>query len=162
MCLNGAIKGRDASDAFRWYKMASEGSCVFPDVYYKLGCLYMNGNGVAKDEKRAVELFILADAENDGLEEAQVALGDAYREGKGVDRNIVEALNWYVKAADADNEYALLRLGNIYEKGDGVVADRQIAAKYYKRAREVAYDDNVEEAATKGLSRVISDGGGSE
>ena len=79
MCLNGAIKGRDASDAFRWYKMASEGSCVFPDVYYKLGCLYMNGNGVAKDEKRAVELFILADAENDGLEEAQVALGEKMR-----------------------------------------------------------------------------------
>lgn len=154
MCLDGTIKGLGFSDAFRWYKMASEGSCVFPDVYYKLGCLYMHGKGVAKDEKRAVELFVLADAANDGLEEAQVALGDAYREGKGVDRNMVEALNWYVKAADADNENALLRLGNIYEKGDGVVANRRLAAKYYKRAREAAIDDKVEEEAEKGLSRV--------
>ena len=157
MCLSGAIKGRNARDAYRWYKMASEGESVFPDVYYKLGCLYMCGNGVEKDEKRAVELFFRADAENDGLEEAQVALGDAYREGRGVDKNMNEALNWYAKAADADNERAFLRLGNIYEKGDGVVVDHRLAAKYYKKAIDKAFDDEVEEEAQKGLLRVTGE-----
>ena len=159
MCLSGDVKGRGARDAFAWYKMALDDNYTISDACYKLGCLYMTGNGVAKDEKRAIALFTRADTENDGLEEAQVALGDAYHDGKGVEKDLSEALRWYKKAAETDNANALLRLGNMYEQGEGVASNRLLASQYYERAIEAAFEESVEEEARKGLMRIKTNEG---
>lgn len=154
MCLTGGVPGKGKDDAFRWYRMASEGLDIHPDVYYKLGCLYMEGKGVAKDEAKAVELFMRAEKEIEGMEEAQVALGEAFRMGKGVPKNINEAVKWYEKAAESGNELAFLRLGNLYEEGEGVAKNLSLAADYYEKAMDMAFDEDVEEEARVSLSRV--------
>lgn len=156
LCLTGGVPGKGESDAFRWYRMATENEVVDPEVFYKLGSLYMTGKGVAKDEKRAVELFTRADTENDGLEEAQVALGDAYRDGKGVEKNLDEAIKWYEKAAEVDNENALLRLGKVYENGEGGETNLVLASQYYERAIEAAFEESVKKEAQKGLIRITT------
>jgi len=154
ICLSGCVPGKDAVAAFRWYRMALEGNDIYPEVYYKLGCLYMDGRGVPKDEERAVELFMRAEKENEGMEEAQVALGDAYRLGKGVSKNIDEAMKWYEKAAKFENALAFLRIGNLYESGNGVAKDLQLAVDYYEKAAEAAFDESGEEEARASLNRV--------
>ena len=63
---------------------------------------------------------------------AQVTLGIACRDGKGVARNYAEALAWFRKAAKKDDAAALDNLGWMYEHGLGTTADFSAAAKYYR------------------------------
>lgn len=51
---------------------------------------------------------------------AQVALGDRYLAGIGVQADASEALRWYQKAAEQGDAGAQLKLGFLYEQGLGV------------------------------------------
>ena len=65
-------------------------------------------------------------------------IGDFYYEGKGVERDYAEALNWYNKALiypdPSDTVY--VRLGEMYEKGEGTEVDIEGAAKLYQHAAD--------------------------
>lgn len=65
-------------------------------------------------------------------------IGDFYYEGKGVERDCAEALNWYNKALiypdPSDTVY--VRLGEMYEKGEGTEVDIEGAAKLYRHAAD--------------------------
>ena len=66
-------------------------------------------------------------------------IGDFYYEGKGVDKNYEEALNWYSKAViypDPDDT-VFIRMGEMYENGEGTEADTEMAAKLYGNAMDV-------------------------
>ncbi|KAK8848308.1 hypothetical protein M9Y10_019369 [Tritrichomonas musculus] len=43
-----------------------------------------------------------------------------YQKGKGVERNISKAIEYYKKAADLEDPTALYNLGSMYENGNGV------------------------------------------
>ena len=77
-----------------------------------IGLLYMNGQGVAKDAKKAFDYFLRAAELDYGL--AQYFVGVCYENGNGVNQNIFGAKRWYKKAAnngDKEAEKALERLG---------------------------------------------------
>ncbi len=92
-----------------------------PGALAMLGTLFLYGNGVEKNEKKAAALFRRA-AEG-GLAFAQVAFGIMLRDGKGVEKDEKAAFDWLLKAAKQDNYTAQLWLAALYESGQGVEVD---------------------------------------
>ncbi|MGL5334797.1 MAG: tetratricopeptide repeat protein [Enterovibrio sp.] len=64
---------------------------------YKIGIMYADGIGVAKDEKQA--FYWYRKAAEQGYPEAQFALGAMYASGRGVDMDQKKAVHWFRKAA---------------------------------------------------------------
>ncbi|MDD5274073.1 MAG: tetratricopeptide repeat protein, partial [Methylovulum sp.] len=91
------------------------------EAQYNLGMMYAGGNGVAKDDVKAVEWY--EKAANHGLAKAQYILGVMYAKGEGVRKNETQAVNWYTKAAkqgvvDAQNALKVLRAAYLRNWGD--------------------------------------------
>ncbi len=61
-------------------------------------------------------------------------LGRLYATGSGVEKDHVEAFNWYKRAAKAGNSDAMYALGEAYEHGIGVRDDIQQAVNWYDQA----------------------------
>jgi TPR repeat protein len=51
---------------------------------------------------------------------AQVSLGRAHANGRGVPKDEAEAVKWYRKAADQGNSYAQVQLGLMCKRGEAV------------------------------------------
>jgi TPR repeat protein len=75
-------------------------------------------------------------AAEQGFAEAQCNLGHYYEKGKGVAKNIVEAVKWYTKAAEQGCAEAQYSLACCYSKGQGVKKDDVEAKKWYAKAAE--------------------------
>ena len=99
---------------------------------YELGFQYYVGNGVAKDLKKAVQLF--AQAANQGYAEAQYWLGYCYLEGEGVAKDPKQAVHWFTQAANQGNVHAQYFLGSCYYNGKGVDEDPKRAIYWYTQA----------------------------
>ena len=70
-----------------------------------------------------------------GDADAQFALGNMYEEGRGVEKNYVDAAKYYKLAADRGYADAQFALGNMYEDGRGVdMKDEVEAARLYNLA----------------------------
>src|SRR3954453_13572259 len=74
-----------------------------------------------------------------GNVQAQTALGLAYGFGVVVERNDIEALRWFEKAARED-EFAQYSLGVMYHEGRGTRLDDVEARKWFSKA---AHQGNV-------------------
>jgi len=85
---------------------------------FRLGMLYLQGQGVARNDQEAVRLF--QRAADQGNAKAQTALGDVYAAGRSVARDDAEARIWYQKAATQGDSDAQTRLGDLYASGRGV------------------------------------------
>jgi len=73
--------------------------------------------------KHADALPVFKQQAEGGNAEAQLDLGKAYADGRGVKRDDASAAVWYRKAAMQGNAEAQLRLGALYVEGHGVPAD---------------------------------------
>ena len=73
--------------------------------FNNLGSLYLNGQGVEQDYKRAFELFEkAAELESDyGMS----SLAFLYENGYGVNMDINKAIDLYKEAAELGNQYAI-------------------------------------------------------
>ena len=71
-----------------------------------------------------------------GDAEAQFIIGWDYWTGTGVDRDLVEAVKWYRKAAEQNNAAAQYNLGKCFFDGQGVVRNMAEAVKWYMKAAE--------------------------
>ena len=67
---------------------------------------------------------------------AQVILGEAYYDGKGVARNQEQAVKWFRKAAEQNLAEAQYNLGVSYAFGQGVAKDFSKAVKWFRKAAE--------------------------
>ncbi|PKK67943.1 HCP-like protein, partial [Rhizophagus irregularis] len=108
--------------------------------YYK--AFYISG-GLVKSppnkDKIVAELFKeVADDEADELPEAKVRYGDCLYNGKGVEKNVSEALKYFEKAAEDGHKVAMYTVGNMYYNGIGCTKDIEKAKYYMKLA---AYSD---------------------
>lgn len=65
---------------------------------------------------------------------AMLALGMAYANGTGVERDDATAVTWFTRAAETGAPMAQFQLGVAYEKGIGVAADPVQAARWYGEA----------------------------
>lgn len=61
-------------------------------------------------------------------------MGLAYEEGKGVYSNYTKAIEYYEKAGNLNNSYALVYLGQIFEAGKIVDKNLTKAFEFYDKA----------------------------
>jgi TPR repeat protein len=108
----------------------------YPIATSYLAFLYTQGNGVEKDEGKALSLIRQAADSGDAI--GALALGSAYEWGQyGVAKNEAEALRWYEKAAERGNVRAALVLGEKYSEGKlGLAKDDAEAARLFRKAAE--------------------------
>ena len=117
--------------AYRYRKAAEQGDAA---AQFKLGGLYMNGQGVSQDDAQAA--VWLRKAAEQGDEGAQLVLGDLYRDGQGVPQDYTQAAVWYRKAADQGFAVAQFNLGWLYYQGEGVPKGYSQAMAWYQKAAD--------------------------
>ncbi|KAG0379307.1 hypothetical protein BGX24_000930 [Mortierella sp. AD032] len=71
-----------------------------------------------------------------GNKDAQVSLGDMYKDGRGVGRDYLTAMDWYQQAAGQGDAVSMLKVGVLYEQGLGVTQDYSGAMDWYLKAAE--------------------------
>jgi hypothetical protein len=99
-----------------------------------LGVMYRDGQGVARDDKLAVQWF--RKAAEKGHARAQSNLGWCYEYGRGVAKDEKEAVRWYRKAAEKGAAIAQSNLAGCYEDGRGVAKDEKEAVRWYRKAAD--------------------------
>ena len=107
-------------------------------VKYKLGKIFLNGDGVEKDIPKAIEWLKQAAVEEN--EFAEYALGRIYLKGAEVEKNIFAAEKYLLKSAGHGNKYAAYLLGKEYLRGENFPKDVQKVIDYLKRAAEKGLD----------------------
>ena len=81
-------------------------------------------------------IMLLQQRAQDGDILAQIQLADCFRKGRGVKRNMEEALQWLKKAGEQKSPEALYQLGRCAEDGNGMPRDEKVAVDYYRQAAE--------------------------
>ncbi|KAK3847198.1 MAG: hypothetical protein J3R72DRAFT_187593 [Linnemannia gamsii] len=76
-----------------------------------------------------------------GDSDAQVLVGDLYKDGQGVQRNYLTALDWYLKAARQGHAVAQCKIGVLYDQGFGVTQDYTAAMDWYLKAAQQGNSD---------------------
>ncbi|KAI7849263.1 hypothetical protein BDC45DRAFT_280814 [Circinella umbellata] len=119
--------------ALSWFEASAKNGNKYGQ--YISGVYFEQGIGVEKNLEKAKEYF-LASA-NEDFADAQAALGillidqqQLYDEGK----------EWLERSAQLDNARGLLKLGIMYENGQGVPCNPEQAMNYYKTAA-ISADD---------------------
>ena len=103
-------------------------------VQYQLGCMHLDGRGVAQDDKQAAALFKLA--ADQGYAMAQYQLGGMHLFGRGVAQDDKRAAALLKLAADQGFAMAQCRLGIMHLDGRGVAKDDKRAAVLLKLAAD--------------------------
>lgn len=129
-----AYKNRNYLYAFDEFKPLALGGDAA--AQYRLGVMYANGQGVAKDEQQAAAWYLKAAVQDDSR--AQFAIAEMYNKGQGVPLNKKQAATWYIEAADHGYPKAQYTVGLMYAKGEGVPQDYVIAYKWLSLAGEMA------------------------
>lgn len=69
--------------------------------------------------------------------EASYQLGEAYRQGKGIEKSIPEAFRWFGRAAEKGHAKAQYQLGKLYEEGVGIKKNMPRAVEWYLLAAKL-------------------------
>ena len=101
---------------------------------FKLGLIYVRGNGVPQDYREALRWY--RKAADQGNAAAQRNLGVMFGEGMGVAQDYAEALKWFRRAAEQNDAAAQTNLGVMYDFGHGVVRDYAEALRWYRKAAD--------------------------
>ena len=75
-----------------------------------------------------------------GDAKAQNALGNGYQHGFWENVDFDNAIYWYNKAIENNEPHAAYNLASLYEKGNGVKQDFDLAYAYYTLAKEFGLD----------------------
>lgn len=105
---------------------------------YKLGKMFLNGDGVEKDIPKAVEWLKQAAAEEN--EFAEYALGRLFLKGEEVEKDIFAAEEYLLKSASCGNKYAAYLLGKEYLSGENFGKDAMKAVEYLELAAEKDFE----------------------
>jgi len=122
----------DNTQAKDWYEKAAAQNV--PDAQFALGLMYESGAAGKRDLKQAMELYRKAAASGHSTQ-ADYALGRIYLRGQGgVARDETEAVKWLDKAAHEGQPAAQYFLGEEYETGGVLKADKVQAYYWYTAA----------------------------
>ena len=108
--------------------LADEGDAT---AAYYLGKMYANGEGVEKNDQKAIEYYQKAESAYNidaAYELAEILLNDAT---DSEDEKFENGLKYLKRAAYAGQANALYQLGEFYEKGNGVPQDYKNAFGFY-------------------------------
>ena len=98
----------------------------------ELGDRYFDGDGVAEDIVKAVELY--RKSAEKGYAEGQYNLGLRYFNGEGVPEDSAEAAKWFQKAAEQGNADAQICLCYCYLNGLGVTENKAKGIEWLQKA----------------------------
>jgi TPR repeat protein len=104
-----------------------------------LARLYLTGQGVSRNHRRAFELF--QEGANVGDRSAQLELARLYADGRGVETSHEDAALWFFSAAKAGEPAAQYEMGRIHELGRSVPANDAEAATWYRSAATAGYGE---------------------
>jgi uncharacterized protein len=96
---------------------------------FKLGEIYDEGKGVAKDGREAVRWYVVASGQGDA--KAAFNLGRLYHGGRGVPQNFAQARQWYLIATKRGVIKAATNLGFMNASGEGGRADHRQAIRWF-------------------------------
>lgn len=97
---------------------------------------FQEGMSLAREGRVAAAApHYLTAAENDHAE-AQYVIATMYKTGRGMPRDVDQAIFWYGRSADAGYPLAQFTLGNLLMKGDGVPRNVPMAVKLFRLAAE--------------------------
>lgn len=125
-----AVNNNDFKTGFKEFKSLADAGNA--QAQFNLALMYLNGQGVEKDEKRACALF--TEAANQGIADAQYNLAVMYERGIGVEKDEKRAVEWYTKAAKQEYAIAQYVLGKIYYFGKGVKKDNKQSVDWFTKA----------------------------
>jgi TPR repeat protein len=99
-----------------------------------------------KQYDKALAWYLLAAMENNST--AYGNIGVLYRDGRGVPKNYLCAMKWFLKAAEQNkNEYTPNTIGKLFEYGQCVPLDKYKALEWYCHGEDKA---NVNRLKSKG------------
>ncbi len=110
---------------------------IDPATQTKIGNLYREGKGVARDYVKAVHWY--SKAAKQGFVGGQNNLAVMYEQGLGVTKNKSEAAKWYLTAAEQYNANAQHSIGRMYRDGEGVPQNLEEAAEWIGKAAEQSH-----------------------
>ncbi|WP_377292658.1 caspase family protein [Rhizobium sp. SG2393] len=90
-----------------------------------------------------------------GFPIAYRSLGDVYRDGRGIEKNLNEARYWYVLGAAKKNVFAEFNLALIYENGLGVPKNPEKAAYWLWRAARQGFAPAMEKLSAYYLAGTV-------
>jgi len=165
---------RDNKLALYWYQKAAkqghiESQFQAANLYrYQRQDLYhsqlLNNETIPANwykEKFATALALYKNAANQGHAKSQLALGKIYAQGRRVQKDQHQALDWYRQAAAQDNSAAQNALGLIYLRGTGVKKDIQQAISWFKKsARNRQYEYQIDGQGQFNLGLMYANGWG--
>ena len=131
---------QDKAEAVKWYRKAAEQGNA--DAQSSLAFCYALGEGVPKD-RNEYRKWLRKAAEQEKIESQEDLAADYWLNDP---RDIAEAIKWWRKAAENEHvtsDYdrmvrgtAQLRLGERYEKGEGVPKNKAEAERWYRKAAD--------------------------
>lgn len=114
----GIVFPKSLRKAIKFYnKAVYHDNLPCPNAQYRLACLLLNGNGLRKNEKKAVSL--LTSAAEQGHRQSQYRLALCYEHGTGIPRNIEKAMHWYTCASENGHQYATSKLKQYIKQDTG-------------------------------------------
>lgn len=106
---------------------------------YALAMQYQNGQGVPKNDQKA--LYWFRKAAEQGHADAEFQLGDKYFVGDTVAKDDFQALYWFRKAAEQGQADAEYNIGVMYNWGAAVTKDDAQAVIWWRKAAELGQAD---------------------
>lgn len=121
-----------AQSTYKTYiKAAKKGDA---DAQCRIGLCYSKGDGIDKDDKKAVSWWRKAAEQGHAM--SQQFLGRSYEVGKGITKDPSQAVYWYRKSAEQGNDTALLMLALFYMTEKGGQKDYAQAVYWLRKAEE--------------------------
>lgn len=132
-------KAEENTKAVHWYQLsAKQGNA---EGEYGLAQMYISGEGIKKDDKRAYEL--LNRAAGQGHIESIILLATSYERGwMSLPKDFSRAVSLYKKAANSGDIRAMGRLQRAYTKGElGLTIDTE-QARYWEQKIKAMTEQN--------------------
>ena len=133
--LEDARTAFDSGDYARalslWRPQAAAGN---PEAEDRVGLLYLDGKGVAKDDAEAVRWFRMAAQK--GLADAEFNLAECLATGQGGPQDSTAASEWYAKAAKQGHAGAEYKMGVLLRTGTDLHSVLHDAAEWFKKAAD--------------------------
>ena len=92
-------------------------------------------------------------AADQGVPDAQYAIGQAYQSGEGVETDLALAFQWFLRAAKQGVPEAQFELANAYAQGLGTTRDRKRSERWIKQAAKQGHREAIMLLESMAISR---------
>jgi TPR repeat protein len=136
--ISQAAKPYDGNRAVPWFEKCAVGGLRV--CQERLAYLYLHGRDIPRDYAKSLRWLLEAVKPPDysgglaRLAALQTLIGVQFENGLGISRNVPEAIEWYTRAAEADDSDAQYALGRLYEAGIDVPRDVGRGVEFFNAA----------------------------